>query len=332
MPVPAPTAQSNRAFVERFGATIIRGGVTAIPSALYLYQGELGLTPQLVWFISAILARKWNASLPYPSLKKMAERSGVSEQQLHNYKNQLVKQGWLQIISRRNAQGGQDTNFYDFSALFAHLEALLIHDQEEDGGEAPPSLAGGLNHSLAGGLNPDLDKEETEQEESLSSNIRKREITNLEELYAENTLILDECHRSSEQSSGQTRSDGSKQVQSESPPDTTHEPRSSAQSKIVRARAGSRERDAILSRIEQFAQEFGDKASLKSSTTRACNLLTRSALSVEEFVTCMWEARSIMRERLGSKAARKPINSKMGYFFGVLEERLGIRPSALHSM
>lgn len=330
MPIPATSTQPNRAFLARFGATIIQGGVTAIPSALYLYQGELGLTPQLVWFISAILARKWNASLPYPSLKKMAERSGVSEQQLHNYKNQLVKQGRLQIISRTNAQGGQDTNFYDFNMLFEQLEALLIRDQQEDGGETPPPLAGGLNHSLVGGLNPGLDKEETEQEEAISSNIRKGEITNLEELYAENTLVLDEIHPSAGQQPMQKRSDCSKKAQNGSSPHDSYEPRLVAQPKTPHAKVGSKERDAILSRIEQFAQEFGDKASLKSSTTRACNLLARSKLSVGEFVNCMWEARAITKERLADRAPDgKPIKSKMGYFFGVLEERLGLQPTVL---
>ena len=326
MPISATSTQPNRAFLARFGATIIQGGVTAIPSALYLYQGELGLTPQLVWFISAILARKWNASLPYPSLKKMAERSGVSEQQLHNYKNQLVKQGWLQIISRTNAQGGQDTNFYDFSALFAQLEALLTRDQQEDGGEAPPSLAGGLYHSLVGGLNQGLDKEETEQEESLPSNIRKGERTNLEDLYAANTLNLDEIHPSAEEQPMQKRSERGKEARSVSSPKATNQSNSSYDSQPGQAYVGSKERDVIFARIEQFAQEFSDKASLKSSTTRACNLLARSNLSVEAFINCMWEARAITKERLLDRAPdSKPIESKMGYFFSVLEERLGFQ-------
>lgn len=319
MPKSAPTFNSNRAFLERFGATIVQGGVTAIPSALYLYQGQLGLSPQHLWFISAILARKWNANLPYPSLKKMAERSGVSEQQLHNYKNQLVKCGWLKIIARRNAQGGQDTNYYDFSVLFERLETLLCQEREEDGGEADESLVGGLNPSLVGGLNPGLDKEETAQEEQ-SSNIRKDEAACLEEMYAENTLVLDEGATAQCKAVASGTSNPSIVEQTGSPPGRKQLP-TLAQSGGV----GSKERDAILPRIEQFAKEFGDKASLKSSTTRAYNLLMRSCLGVEEFVHCMWEARSLTKVRLTNHAGGSvPVQSKMGYFFSVLEERLGL--------
>jgi hypothetical protein len=118
----------DTSFLARYGSTILRGGIATIPSALYRYQGELKLSSQLVWFISAILAHKWDADLPHPSLKKMAEQSGVSEQQLHNYKRQLIEKGWLRIINRHNALGGQETNFYDFSFLFGRLEELLQRD------------------------------------------------------------------------------------------------------------------------------------------------------------------------------------------------------------
>jgi hypothetical protein len=88
-------------------------------------------------------------------------------------------------------------------------------------------------------------------------------------------------------------------------------------------KAGSAERDGILLRIEQFAQEFGDHATLKSSTSRAYNLFRRSGLSHEQFVHCLWEARAITRERAADRG--QPIKAKMGYFFSVLAERVGVQ-------
>ena len=62
------TDSRNHTFLARYGATILRGGIASIPSALYRYQGELRLSVQHVWFISAILAHKWDTDLPEPSL------------------------------------------------------------------------------------------------------------------------------------------------------------------------------------------------------------------------------------------------------------------------
>jgi Bacteriophage replication protein O len=89
---------------------------------------------------------------------------------------------------------------------------------------------------------------------------------------------------------------------------------------------GSTQRDALLARIEQFATEFDDKASLKSSTSRAYNLLKQSGVSPEQFLNCLWEARAITRERITHPPrASQPIKAKMGYFFSVLAERVGVQ-------
>ena len=167
--------QRNRQFLARYGATILRGGIAAIPAALYRYQGELGLKPQQVWFISAILAHKWDEDMPKPSLKKMAPRAGVSERHLHNLTDEIVALGYLDVVNRHNPRGGQQANYYDFSGLFGALEELLRRDKppsdgDQGGGDddeddlddnaavenAPRSAVGGLNHGSARGLNPDL--------------------------------------------------------------------------------------------------------------------------------------------------------------------------------
>jgi hypothetical protein len=164
--------QRNQRFLARYGATILRGGIATIPKALYKYQAELGLKPQQVWFISAILAHKWDEDMPKPSLKRMALQTGVTEQALHNYKNQLIDAGWLAIVNRHNRLGGQESNYYDFSALFGALEERLRRDKPQpedhadddeeddhalaDGENVENSgghLAGGLNVRLARGLN-----------------------------------------------------------------------------------------------------------------------------------------------------------------------------------
>ncbi len=112
-------------FVARYGEILPRGGIAAIPSALFRYQGKLQLTPQQVWFISAILSHKWDAEMPHPSLKRLAADTGMSERHLHNIKKQLVESRWLTLVPRETPHGGQDTNYYDFGPLFREMEKLL---------------------------------------------------------------------------------------------------------------------------------------------------------------------------------------------------------------
>src|SRR5689334_18264026 len=135
-----PTA--GRSFLARYGATILGGGIAAIPAALFRYQGELGLSAQEIWFICYILACKWTTDLPHPSLRQMAERSGYTEQQIHRIKNALVDKGLLVLIPRRNALGGLVANAYDFGSLFGRLETLLRRDGVQGDDDFQDSAAG----------------------------------------------------------------------------------------------------------------------------------------------------------------------------------------------
>src|SRR5690349_12870013 len=72
----APATDPRYRFLSRFGATLLSGGIAAIPMALYHYQAELGLAPQEVWFVGYILAHRWTDALPYPSLRRMSRRTG----------------------------------------------------------------------------------------------------------------------------------------------------------------------------------------------------------------------------------------------------------------
>ncbi len=118
-------ARPGTSFAARFGRAILQHGIAPLPSALYHYQAALGLSAQQVWFVSYILAHKWDADLPYPSLKKMAARTGLSLRQLQRIKSSLCETGDLVVEGRYELHGGQEANTYDFAGLFARLEAVL---------------------------------------------------------------------------------------------------------------------------------------------------------------------------------------------------------------
>ncbi|EIV99955.1 helix-turn-helix domain-containing protein [Thermoanaerobacter siderophilus] len=119
-------------FTARFGEVIVRSGIASIPDAVFSFQKELGLSVGECWFIAQILRFKWTTELPKPSLKKMADYTGVSVRTLHNYKNSLIEKGYLRIINRTDEQGRQTTNYYDFTGLFERIIKILSSKEEPE--------------------------------------------------------------------------------------------------------------------------------------------------------------------------------------------------------
>lgn len=126
------TGETDSSFVARYGRVISRHGVTAVPRAIFTHQSALSLTPQQVWFITYIFSFQWDTSLPYPSIRRMATVTGYSSVQLHNIKAELVKAGHLRLVRRKDEQGGQDSNAYDFSGLLDAVRTLLQRDAATD--------------------------------------------------------------------------------------------------------------------------------------------------------------------------------------------------------
>ena len=136
----ANPSEVDPSFVARFGRVIARRGVAAVPRAIFTHQKALGLTPQQVWFVSYIFSFQWTTALPYPSINRMVLHTGYSRAHLHTIKAELVEAGYLRLVHRRNEQGGQDSNAYDFSGLLETVRAQLQPDEPLT--EAPQSTNG----------------------------------------------------------------------------------------------------------------------------------------------------------------------------------------------
>ncbi|MDQ2807610.1 MAG: hypothetical protein M3Z04_11970 [Chloroflexota bacterium] len=138
----------------RYGQLILSDGIATIPITLYYKQAELQLLAQEIWFVSAILARKWDAELPYPNLHEMATRSGLTARQLERYRASLEQRHYLVVHPRLDPITGRRLpNAYDFSGLFARLEALLAADPAPHNDiraeEAPPPPANGTTRDYS---------------------------------------------------------------------------------------------------------------------------------------------------------------------------------------
>ena len=121
-------AGTGNSFAARFGRVILQHGIAALPSALYHFGGKLDLYAQHVWFISYILSHKWDEDLPYPSLGVMSRASGMSKRQLQRYSDELQGMGYLLVLPRRSQERGQESNYYDFAALFERLEECIAEN------------------------------------------------------------------------------------------------------------------------------------------------------------------------------------------------------------
>ena len=130
------------------------------------------------------------------------------------------------------------------------------------------------------------------------------------------------------------RGDGSRSSRSTAPSVDTDARQSSTPHQgggTPRPEVGTEEWQRIQFHIDQFRRELGDKASLRASTSRAYNLFLRSGLSITTFVERLFRARAITQEYTASitsmgtdpsfKLQRK---TKTAYFFGVLEDLLGL--------
>jgi hypothetical protein len=94
-----------------------------------------------------------------------------------------------------------------------------------------------------------------------------------------------------------------------------------------RQRLTTEERDetaAITATITALAPEFGDKAPVKSSITRTYNLYKQSQLPLSAFIAELYGVRSSVKHIAKSRT----IKNRMSYFFGLLEDRLGLSSSA----
>ncbi len=129
MPAPHRSRDEFR-FDARYGRLIRAACIATIPYALYYYQGELALSPQELWLIGYVLAHRWTSELPFPAVRELVRRSGVTTKTIEKHKKALESKGFLEVVRRTRADGGNTSIGWDFSALFDRISELLRRDVE----------------------------------------------------------------------------------------------------------------------------------------------------------------------------------------------------------
>jgi hypothetical protein len=121
----------------RFGEEILARGHTAIPNLVLNYYVPLGLTGPELLFTIHVWQHWWSDRDPYPSLRTIATRMGISVRQAKRYVESLESKGFLRVVERFLPDGSQTTNEFDYSPLIRAVVKAARADGALDPGAAP---------------------------------------------------------------------------------------------------------------------------------------------------------------------------------------------------
>lgn len=111
---------------DKWGHKSLEMGWTAIPTALFLLQKELNLSPIQFNVLLNILLHWWGKDWPHPSQKSIANRIGMSPKTVQRAILSIEELGLIhkQRTSREHRKYN-GRNIYDLSPLIKKLEDLM---------------------------------------------------------------------------------------------------------------------------------------------------------------------------------------------------------------
>ena len=275
---------------------VLRDGFTQVPNIL-LRTTKLTHGAKLAYAL--LLSYAWGRDRCFPGQERLGADLGVERKAVIRYLKELKDKGVIRVERR----GLGRTNLYILPKL---ADVPILGHQDVPSTTLPDDPPMGL------------------QEDSIKNK--------------ENTNSISK-NRKIETSGSQL--DTANSVERDPPSQTRSRHASGFQStgSILSGQPNARpiyneDRDRILAYLQDISRLLNDQAPLKSSVTRAYGLYQRSGKPIEVFCEALYQARAITQERSASirgqastangGLARK---AKMAYFFSVLEDLLGMKPS-----
>jgi len=134
----------DRRLVVRYGAWLLVGGYTAIPTYAWVYYARLGVSEAEMVLIAQLCTYWWTERAPHPGEAALAARMGKSVRTIQGYLRSLEGKGLLHIQTRLSTNGRQSTNAYDLRPFFAAVEGLarldgLLPATADDAASATPT-------------------------------------------------------------------------------------------------------------------------------------------------------------------------------------------------
>ncbi len=125
---PPPLDNIDRRLVHRYGAWLLTGGYTALPTYAWVYYARLGVTEAEMVCLAQLCTYWWSARDPFPGEAALAARMGKTVRTIQSYLRSLEGKGLLHIQTQFSNQGRQTTNSYDIRPFFAAVEGLARLD------------------------------------------------------------------------------------------------------------------------------------------------------------------------------------------------------------
>jgi len=125
---PPPLDGIDRRLVHRYGAWLLTGGYTALPTYAWVYYARLGVSEAEMVCLAQLCTYWWSARDPFPGEAALATRMGKSVRTIQGYLRSLEGKGLLHIHIRLSNNGRQSTNSYDLRPFFTSVEGLARLD------------------------------------------------------------------------------------------------------------------------------------------------------------------------------------------------------------
>jgi len=335
---PDPDARENtppardgidRRLVQRYGAWLLVGGYTALPTYAWVYYARLGVSEAEMVCLAQLCTYWWSARAPFPGEAALAARMGKTVRTIQGYLRSLEAKGLLHIQTQFSNNGQQSTNAYDLRPFFAAVEGLARLDGLLPADDAAPTTP----------ATPDTD----------SCNVRPCDHTNRAQRDAERESLCadvksfrtenpstdddaDDPQRDEGSRAGGVK-DSSPQVNPievklfdydsipPTPTKTTHTP---TDNEAWLPASADPDDQALAAVITVLSAELGDDAP-RSSLGRARNLCRDAGVALDRFLRLLDEAATRTRDRQASIVKRQrdgQAPNGMPYLFAVLTDLL----------
>ncbi len=336
-PVSSPSLDGiDRRLVVRYGAWLLVGGYTALPTYAWVYYARLGVTEAEMVLIAQLCTYWWSARDPFPGEAALAARMGKTVRTIQGYLRSLEGKGLLHIQTRLSTNGRQSSNAYDLRPFFAAVEGLarldgLLHNDDA----APATLAAADTDACnVGPCDPNnRAQQRTAEQKPLCAGME----SNGPENTATDGASAGPC-RGEESIVGGVKNPSPQvnpiEVETfdyDSIPPTptkrtlTTTPRGEAQPLA----SANQDDQALTVEIAALSDELGDDAP-RSSLGRARNLRRDAGVSLDRFLALLDEAAARTRDRQASIVKRRrdgQAPNGMPYLFAVLQDLLHPAPA-----
>ena len=320
----------------RYGAALLTGGYTALPTYAWIYYARLGVSEAEMVLIAQLCTYWWDARDPYPGEAVLAARMGKTVRTIQGCLRSLEGKGLLHIQTRLSTHGQQHTNAYDLRPFFAAVEGRARLDGLLDADTTDTAAAEGATPATPGSSPRDAAsrRRHAPSHTAVSERAEQGPLCAGVSSFGTENRPTHESTPAAEEGEG-SRAGGVKNLSPQvNPVEVENFDLDSIPPTPINASSGLTASDgctdhALAQKIAALSAELGDDAP-RSSLGRARNLHRDASVSLARFLRLLDEAAARTRDRQASIVKRRrdgQAPNGMPYLFAVLQDLLHPAPS-----